>query len=834
MFSSQPSIVVSQPQTLDSDPISTYIKTIKDTRKPNLFTTLKVSGNGITEDVIITALDIVLIVESILDENLKREQILEDNLKALDANNTNLNEAGSQNNPYSLRTPMEWLLAAKNYELTKDREEFKYFSIGKQIIRISTLDRYCSSEDNRPDDFYEFMHNSINQYVINLSNPTALDALRKIFLKFNAKSNSEKMNFVFTFVLHLMQNINAKYITSGYYLHLISEQDLTNHTSLQTPCLVYRGKDTPFQLILTDEHNDTIKVNFEDEPDKTIVEAFHNLILVPCQEKRTRIFLSSFSEIISYINSKGGRQQFVSGEEWHRPAYKGKLAPDQHAAQSYGHEQMPPLNAENIATASSAWDLEIDSSSLDDISASVKSLWRVIGSVAFSSENKEKDTMEMEELNTVFLQPVIDSLKNNTTDRTPKAILKSISNEMQKQASTENGEKENFNFDIDSIFKTVANQMEGTILDESEAEKIKVLSNVFTVLEIRSILENTVKKPSKHLPVTVASLFFSEPSRSLRTEGPGCPAVFPAGLALLDLIQAQQPCPDCNEIYSPLNLLKTPVQRTEFVDVYAKMYSKEDEKKLKNELEQKHKNDLEKIKDQRKKDKKRGEIFSEIPKVIPGNVLYNVAGYHPMVQGGSRDEVEHKEHHEDLTLVDQKSASILLQWLSLRLKENGFSVTLEKDFFVDSWLKKDRSKEKSLIENHIQKRLNDFSYLLSENTTDLSNSRSQENNTSIFDNLDFSSFFQLLNPKDSISKLISTTTRDPQKNIDNSPTMDFKCYNLLLQKSLGARDKSLLFLEKISRANAVEKERAQKQLEHDKKLGIIVYDPHQKNKYITK
>jgi hypothetical protein len=730
-------------QALDS--ITNSILEIKQHYgQPNLFTVLLVKDSK-SDEILITANDLIDLVQ----------QIVNTKLELLDRKGFRLSGEGTEINPHRLSTSDEWLWAAKKFKIEEEKPVF--FEIGKHIIDVTSDERKVSAtigahESNFNDRYFFDTSGIFAQSIQNLINPSNIQRLREqtsVIGLLSAPTN-DSLKFIISFVCYLVQSVTAKYNPEGEFkcdlirmsstpiLNLLNELPIHSNSAyvrVNNQLFYINKRRSTCNEVKDDKSNSNMLQNFDMEM-KTHELGFGVPRTLSDDELKRIAFITSYVP-----------------KSWDKPPYS-KLAMEHDRLENYIKEKLSTLTSDNLDKAiTEAFTTVISSQELNGLNfvEHIGQIFQVFDSALKRSNAPQELLVKLEQRKNLFLDTrvplllsVLPKEQSNFTLSSLFCPLLSIfstlpanyqrldfeasetgsqtSNDKIEQSDIEHDLPFNENHPLVTVLKQAILE---NVADNQHLVHIQALNHVAQVNEIRSILADQVTVPDNYLPVTVAALFFSETSRY--------PVCYIASLALLDLIEAKQNCPDVEECYNFFNMLKNPVNRHAFVDAYGRLYSddeKNDKDKFKERfyrtLSEKFSYSQDKIESVKKN--KIQKVNERINTIVLGKTSQNVAGYHPMVQGNSFKEVskiEIKEESKQLNLVQQKIASILIQWLAFQLHPKGINAEPRRVFLNDLARNKLEINgiKRELLDLHIkpllEKRIQTFTFMHSDINNDL-------------------------------------------------------------------------------------------------------------------
>lgn len=381
---------------------------------------------------------------------------------------------------------------------------------------------------------------------------------------------------------------------------------------------------------------------------------------------------------LDMIQSMDARYQKPTEKEEQCLTYP-QAAKEHKATQNIFASQLSQWNQQNTSISSG-----VSVSNLsDEINRILNDFEKTIEQADMLSESQKQNAIELlSNIRTTTNNMDIATFQQNPT---PQALLEQIKNQSP----------EDFNSlsallgaspDANSIFSLLIEKNQPTTLD---CEKANSLNDINSSQEIRDILSSKAVRPKRHLYPIIAPLFFSETSRYL--------PCFIASIALLDLIKMQRETPDSNEKYSLQNLLENPKERNLFCDAHGVYYSRTSEKKF-IEDRKKFTRALQGAGLTESAAQEKASLIYKNPKSRKSPIDEVICGYHPMVQGASfydivpeenryktgRDNLVNFVSNAALTLVEQKVANILLEWLYIQLHAEGYSVELRKEILPEN------------------------------------------------------------------------------------------------------------------------------------------------------
>ncbi len=682
---------------------------IKRTHQPNLFTVMTVKRSG-NPDLVITAHDVLEMARIITVEQIA----------ILNAKQLNIDGAGTIDSPYKLTTPEQWLWAAVNF-VVGNIENSVYYMIGGQLIDVTTNERKASSRHHQPDSFFKHMQESTLQLSDNIAAPENLNILKSSLANIANTSSAQELapldtaarviQSVLPLVATMIQSLDTKSIPAearveGYRLVLLAEGE--KFSDKLDPKVIVLQKDRKFVVAQYIKNNLPSSKSLE-----LTAQELNNLPFPALGEKPRIITRQENTALVDAIALKFGCTQ------WDKPYYSSLSTQHNHAMNS-ASSNMDKLQA-ITPDAIEKMLVDMRTGHFSDSDMPIGQFPTVLDNLVnhvlttFLGKDKLKEVApDINEGRKLFLQLFGDFSEETVKNENPLSLVNKYFSKIKQhpqflQDPTCKAISETLlGPDAESALRNVSAILANTKVDQHTSRAVAALSHNTMMMEIRAILTGTVQRADSHLPVTIGALFFSESSRY--------PLCYLASCALLDLMQLNQFCPDLPEIYTLTNILTNPSLRSEFVDGDGRLYS-DDEKQIKetlfnNYLDAYFKGDADAdVKKANFRKNRKEEAYVVIKKVLAGKASKNAAGYHPMVQGESFDETENIRLEDVITdstslvLVQQKIASILLQWLALQLSDNkAITCSLGRKFFTELPKQSvdDLARKKDFLDKHVK------------------------------------------------------------------------------------------------------------------------------------
>lgn len=373
--------------------------------------------------------------------------------------------------------------------------------------------------------------------------------------------------------------------------------------------------------------------------------------------------ISAIMPFIMHVIHSFGARVMPGNRTWQDPAYRGALAPDEKKQRDAFETNLEKTRKQGAGTSAKEETATAESNlpriSQREKEQQIRQTQAIILSAMSAQATPEglSDflqkgvTMIQESAPTpsVYIPP---ETKDEINLATINAIFKKFLGDQAQISQTE----------MDEMQAEVYKYAHETLADKGLVREMNSLYDCGVAVSVQNTLANRKTKAINHIPITVAALAFSEPSRYNTS--------FLGFLALLDLIQAQSKTPDTNEAYNLHNAMVNPEYRNEFVDAYGVLYSS-DKSKICLMLKTVVGHEL--------SDKE----YLQVKKVVAGNPKNNIGGYHSMAHDGSYKDTKRKTEKGRLNIPQQKTASILLQWLAMQFQQQKYHANLIRCFLPD-------------------------------------------------------------------------------------------------------------------------------------------------------
>ncbi len=574
--------------------IRDFIDNTKQThRSPNLYTALTISHKGSIR-ARITAYDVLEIAR----------QFIYDEVNALKASyllgKYPLTGEGTKKEPYILKTPRDWLLAATNIS-DQAQDTSIYFNIGGQLIDIATTNRYASANALQEMEFVDFITTAAQQFMVStLTNEKNVQALASTTTQ-QPQTIEEIVANAFPMLMQLISTFDTKHVSG--------------HAQLANPAYSR----------LQDENADAER-NLEQGLDKlaAITPESIEAMLADMRQQASDASMFEKFDIDAFIT-------------------------------------------DTIQTITTQMGVDPNSAS-EEAKADLQLLIQSIKHAFLETENYNLFT-------------ALDLVRTQLSEAAKPGNVQGMSQPTEEFLSES----------TESTVKKVASTLTKSRLSPQHRHDLRDLNKRGRLNEIRATLAGQAFLPDRFIPVMVAALFLSETNRYWPN--------FLATMMMLDLIDSKESCPDAaNDAHNLNTMLYNPEGRTDFVDGYGRLFTG-DEKEKKLSLFQDYAQalfneysgeELENKIDQLKSNKRRQQkILGELKAAIAGKAKQNISGYHPMVHGNSYNETKNIdpsnpiETDRQLTIAEQKTANILLQWLHLMSPEGEIEFRLERVFLDD-------------------------------------------------------------------------------------------------------------------------------------------------------
>lgn len=569
--------------------------------------------------------------------------------------NVQLQGNGQKDTPYFLNNPLAWLLAAKYFSIEETSLGKKYFDLIEWLADVSVKDRYASTSScisRNPDEFTSFVSGCVQQISSNLSHDINNSPISELAINLSGKSPTSAQTTAFIpLALTLIQTLDAAYIGGKVWAEPPYSAIAKKHMESQSFIALNKHKLTTESI---NEASKKLSEPLDDQSSNILISSIPSLI--------SNAVETIFDQFLSHSNIANEKKILLENTK-----------------------MILSKNIANIDVAGmkspSPWDLACS----------------MIPAIAAS-----------------LAVPEVEQVEN---------VI-------------------NLNFLPENIIATAKDMCEKVMDGQFDCnQKYNTLDDISCIMEIRQILQGNICKPHSYLPILTIALFFAEVSRY--------PSSFISGLMLMDLIQMQAKTPDTNAPYTILNLMSNPENRHLFVDAYGTHYGvnkgcknaacfecvefianrdplEQERESLKSALNECKKDALREMLIDSEQDQKKGEelvrgkkheqlvatLLNKLaPKTSEFNINVHIAGYHPMVHGGSYHETKNPTKYTKLEIAHQKSASIILQWLAIQLENDGYTVKLERCVLNEGHFKMKIIKElENMLKSYLLNRIKTFSF----------------------------------------------------------------------------------------------------------------------------